>query len=282
MPTQVNGTSANESPALAQQEETSQVYLGQWQKLISTTNWEKGRIIHEWRQSLSAAGAAPQECSDETWSQRVGNVSSQHVGRLRRVYERFATSREGYPGLYWSHFQAALDFDDAEMWLEGAVQNGWSVSQMRRRRWEVLGSLTEQEPREGEVFEAELDEDFDPTAADGLSEVRDPAASRTAASDDQEEAISDDAPEDSREMAEDEAAPFVSHEDGEGAADMESPVRPFAELPSLPDDVQDACESFKLAILRHKLAGWEEISRDDLLATLDALKQVALAPAGED
>src|SRR6478609_9198348 len=109
MPAPVNGSTTSESSALAQQEETSQVFLGQWQTLVSTTNWEKGRIIHEWRQSLTAAGASPQECSDETWSQRVGNVSSQHVGRLRRVYERFSAGREEYPGLYWSHFQVALD-----------------------------------------------------------------------------------------------------------------------------------------------------------------------------
>jgi hypothetical protein len=46
----------------------------------------------------------------------------------------------------------------------------------------------------------------------------------------------------------------------------------------MPDDLQAAFESFKLAILRHKLAGWVEIPRDDLLHTLDALKQLALAP----
>jgi len=43
-----------------------------------------------------------------------------------------------YEGLYWSHLQAALDWDDAEMWLEGAIQNQWSVSQMRGQRWETL------------------------------------------------------------------------------------------------------------------------------------------------
>jgi hypothetical protein len=35
-----------------------------------------------------------------------------------------------------------------------------------------------------------------------------------------------------------------------------------------------------LAILRHKLAGWQEISRDDLLGTLDAQKQLAMTPTG--
>jgi hypothetical protein len=57
------------------------------------------------------------------------------------------------------------------------------------------------------------------------------------------------------------------------------PVRPFAALPQLPDDLHDAFESFKLAILRHKLAEWKEVPCDDVLASLDGLKQLALAPA---
>ena len=47
------------------------------------------------------------EFSDDAWSRRVANVTPQHVGRLRRVFERFAAARGNYPGLYWSHFQAA-------------------------------------------------------------------------------------------------------------------------------------------------------------------------------
>jgi hypothetical protein len=55
--------------------------------------------------------------------------------------------------------------------------------------------------------------------------------------------------------------------------------RPFANLPRLPEDVAAAFEQFKLAILTHKMAGWTEISRDDLLAALDALKELLLQPA---
>ena len=54
--------------------------------------------------------------------------------------------------------------------------------------------------------------------------------------------------------------------------------RPFANLPDLPDDVAEAFEQFKLVILAHKMADWNDISRDDLLASLDALKELALTP----
>jgi hypothetical protein len=50
-------------------------------------------------------------------------------------------------------------------------------------------------------------------------------------------------------------------------------------LPELPADVAEAMELFKLAILAHKVAGWRDISRRDLLAVLDSLRQLALAPA---
>src|SRR5438270_10100954 len=122
-------------------DEASAPFLGQWNRLVSTTNWEKGRIIHDWRQALVAAAAPASEHADEAWSTRVGNVTGQHIGRLRRVYERFDALRGEFPSLYWSHFQAALDWDDAEMWLEGAYQSGWSVAEMRRERAAALGSL---------------------------------------------------------------------------------------------------------------------------------------------
>ncbi len=139
-------------------EHASQEFIGRWNRLVSTTNWEKGRIIQQWREALIDVGAAAQEYSDETWSRRVGGVTGQHAGRLRRVYQRFGASYGKFPGLYWSHFQAAVDWDDAEMWLEGAVHSQWSVNAMRNQRWETLGQTAEDSP----VIESEVDEDFEP------------------------------------------------------------------------------------------------------------------------
>ena len=55
-------------------------------------------------------------------------------------------------------------------------------------------------------------------------------------------------------------------------------MRPFADLADLPDDVADACERFKLAILKRRREGWTDISCDDLVAALDSLGQLARAP----
>ena len=144
---------AAENPLI---ETASSEYLGRWNRLVSTTNWEKGRIVAEWREALIEAGARRPPTTDEAWSRRVGSVTPQHTGRLRRVYQRFASMRETYAGLYWSHFQAALDWDDAEMWLEGAVQNRWSIAQMQGERSRTLGALVEENV---EATAVEVDED---------------------------------------------------------------------------------------------------------------------------
>jgi hypothetical protein len=251
---------------LATIDNTSEAYLGEWKRLVSTTNWEKGRIIAAWRIALIEADAPASEFSDDAWSQRVGNVTPQHVGRLRRVHERFGEVRETYAGLFWSHFQAALDWNDAELWLEGAVQNDWSVAHMRRQRWEALGASDDLKPRESDIITAELDEDVD-TFEDRQPEV---------AFDDELEATQ--IAENNETDHEDDDEPADSSTAEESSAAAAAPAhRPFAELPSLPADLTDAFESFKLCIVHHRQDGWREISLDDMLASLDALKELALA-----
>lgn len=243
-------------------------FVGRWNELVSTTNWAKGRLIAEWRDALCKSGAHVTEYSDEAWARLVSGVTSQHVGRLRRAHERFGEVREQYPGLYWSHFQAALDWDDAEMWLEGAIGNAWSVSRMRAARWETHGGA----PDDGaatRVVEAQLDED----SYHALSGPPPEAKPREA--DGGDRPSFGDTPE-----ADEQDAPFDAPVDAvEPAADRAPRVRPFADVAKLPDDVAEAFEQFKLVILTHKLTGWDAISRDDLVGALEALKALALAPS---
>ncbi len=264
-------TPSSDTPLSEAATESSPPFVGQWNGLVSTTNWEKGRIIGDWRTALEESGAEVTEYSDEAWAQLVGHVTSQHVGRLRRVHDRFGKVREEYEGLYWSHFQSALDWDDAEMWLEGGVTNGWSVSQMRAARWEAVGAPDGVKPTESEVIEAELDED-----------------SYTSLADQQKEGdFNENAAE--AETVNRETAPSESAGEGESDGDSsastepaEQRVRPFEQLGELPDDLAEAFEQFKLVILSHKLTGWEAISQSDMLESLDALKALALAPPAED
>ena len=258
-------------------DQTSDQFVGQWKKLVSTTNWEKGRIIHEWREALRESEAPATEYSDEAWCRRVGHVTPQHVGRLRRVFHGFSAVREDYPGLFWSHFQAALDWTDAEMWLEGAVQNGWSIAQMRALRHETLGTLADDEAAQAETEEP-WDDDAEPVnqgevVGSTVQPVRDPGRSVDESAEDDADTLFDEAEPDQEPTTAQRAA--KPNETG----DPVEPFKPFAALPPLPADVNDAFEAYKLCILRHKLAGWQEIARDDLVASLESLKQLALAPA---
>ena len=289
-------------------EEASREYVGQWNRLVSRTNWDKGKVIYEWRESMIASGVPNQLFSDEAWSRRVGNVTSQHVGRLRRVYERFGSTFQNYEGLYWSHFQAALDWDDAELWLEGASQNRWSVSAMRKARWVAIGAPPELKPREEDIVLSELDEDvaagMDSGALSGLNGTAalptreqmgkiqaDGVVSNTArgVSEYGETKIQDtdlgegngefdfsDTDRDPRAVP-----PAIDSENGSDWGTQEdemrgsvTPQRLFENLPPLPSDLDEAMEMFKLAILNHKLANWSQITKDDVLLVLAALREL--------
>jgi len=249
----------------------SEPFVGRWNRLVSTTNWEKGRIIHQWRDALVAESASPAEFADDAWAQLVGGVSGQHVGRLRRVYQRFAAVSEKFPGLFWSHFQAALDWSDAEMWLEGAVQSGWSVARMREQRWETLGRVESDRPRESDIVAEERDEDEFPKEVSGTyAEVQGPRHEGPDFGDDESAAGT------SRSLS-----PSDSGADREYSPPPIELVQPFAALPDLPDDLAEAFESFKLALLRHKTENWQQVSLSDVLQVIDSLKALVLAPSSD-
>ena len=250
----------------------SQKHIGQWNDLVSTTNWEKGRVICKWRKERMDAGADAREYSDEAWSRLVNDVTSQHVGRLRRTYQKHGNNHQKYKGLYWSHFYATLDWEDAEMWLEGAVQNDWSVSKMRHQRWETLGKVESDRPRESDIVTAEVDEglyvaqDTDEIAASKENFTTEPLREGPDFGGDDEVT----------QVSENTANVKTKDEDTSEKID---PVRPFANLPeNLPEDIVDAMEAYKLAIVRLKMAEWGECSADDVLYTLDALKVLVTAP----
>ncbi len=262
-------TDEQRSSESAPQNETVERFVGQWNRLVSTTNWEKGRIICQWREALIADGAAVTEYSDEAWAQLVGNVTSQHVGRLRRVFQRFGELTDQYEGLYWSHFQAAHDWDDAEMWLEGAIQNQWSVSQMRGKRWETLG--TPPEAQRAEVEQGEfLDESETPvpsSAGDDNTKVGTVASSTTSV-----KSLSS-----TDETSTDSSPKSAEPHESSPAKEKSNRKRLNVDVESLPDDLADAFESFKLAIIAHRHDGWSETTPETVVECLNALRELALA-----
>jgi len=246
-------------------DELSQEFVGSWNRLVSQTNWDKGRVIFAWRTKLMQADAPQQAYTDEDWSRRVGNVSPQHVGRLRRVFERFGDTRANYQNLYWSHFQVALDWDDAEMWLEGAVQNRWSVAAMRISRCEALGIPVDKKP----IIDAEMDEDVNPRNDSDLHAGAHFGEVGLAA----EKTRKGDHDEDDDELGKGkryrEKQDYISDPNSPSTGELLSGLK---KIDKLPDDLKDAFEQLKIAILSHKLTEWKEADPKQVASLLDDLK----------
>ncbi len=267
---------ALETPSeLDQQAQTvTEPFVGQWHTLISQTNWEKGKIISEWRSALISAEAASSSFSDETWAKQVGAVTSQHVGRLRRVHERFGTTSSSYPGLFWSHFLAAIDWDDAELWLEGAMQSKWSISEMRKTRWESSGGDPKNAPKDEELITSEVDDDYDALTAESEEESDREKRDRLESSGPLAEGP---------DFGDEDYDPSMAGDSQPGDPPFESesfdaskdPGNPFVGLPDLPPDVSDAMEQFKLCIVRHRSSKWSDITQKQMFDVLDALKLFA-------
>lgn len=264
----------------APKSEDSQQFIGKWNRLISTTNWEKGKIICEWREALIEADAEVTQYSDEAWAQLVGGVTSQHVGRLRRVSQRFGDASEQYEGLHWSHFQACLDWDDAEMWLEGSIQNGWSVSQMRGKRWETVGTTPEDQQAEVAQVAAEQDteaqaEDNQAGKSDSLAPTNSSVNSLAEITDSGNGPTANEG-ELPKKNPNSERSPLDSAATTDPA---EKRTRLSVDVESLPDDLAEAFESFKLAIIAHRRENWRDTTPASVVECLESLKQLATADA---
>ncbi|MDR3181974.1 MAG: hypothetical protein LBT89_03490 [Planctomycetaceae bacterium] len=256
-------------------DELSAPHIGQWNRLVSQTNWEKGTCILRWRSDIIAAGLPNTVYSDDAWGRRVG-ISPQHVSRLRRVAERFADTQKNYAGVYWSHFNAALDWDDAELWLEGAVQNGWSVAQMKVQRAETVGALEDLKPRDEDIYVAEIEEDSYYTAESVNRQAPQTIEERTAAIGaaditegfDAGEVKLPESPETkpSKKPKKPVAVP--------GAAENTSTAEALSKLQclSLPEEFAEPVESLKLALLNHKAAGWKQVPQQCLADLFDSFK----------
>ena len=256
-------------------DQLSEPLVGKWNVLVSQTNWEKGTLILRWRSELIAAGQPNTVYSDEAWARRVGNVTAQHVGKLRRVAERFGEKHHDFARLYWSHFNAALEWNDAELWLEGAVQSDWSVAQMQVQRWDALGVSNAHKPQEGDIFVAELDEDaFSRQSSQNRIEGRNAEIGAVDPLVGFEPTI---VPDTLAESPQKKKPKKTKAKHSELDSNTPSTVEVLVSLKGIstfPADVAEPLELLKVAVLNHKLAGWKAISAEQMRKSLDDLKML--------
>lgn len=89
--------------------------------------WEFGKVASEFHQRYS------REHADQRLGDEVG-WSQQTVQFRRAAWERFSEIYSTWSRLSWAHFKTAVDWNDAEEWLEKANENKWSVSRMKEER----------------------------------------------------------------------------------------------------------------------------------------------------
>lgn len=260
-------------------DEIASEFVGFWNLLVSQTNWEKGKVIHSWREKLQAAGLPKRVYSDDALSQRIGNVSPQHVGRLRRVYERFG-DREVLPNLFWSHYQAALDWDDADEWLEKASNEKLSVAQTRIARWEKYGPTLQTKPRDEDIVDAEQDEDVNPFNDSNSEEI----VSGQSLKETKEDAEKETKKQKKSKKKEDELGEFGGEEEpweAEAKAGVTfttaDVLDAIGKLEALPEDLNEAMESLKISILTHKLEKWETVTPILVAQYLSELKRLLVS-----
>lgn len=255
----------------------SSPFVGRWNELVSRTNWEKGHIISQWRQTLMDSGVPSTDYSDEAWARQVGGVTAPHVGRLRRVYDRFGATCESYPALSWTHFLTAMDWDDAPLWLQGASDGGWSVSALRKQRSETLGLDFD----ESGIVTSDIDEDFvnhesrhkdassftQPGQGGGSSKKYDAEAGGVSSGPIGEGPDFGDEESLNRMQTTTASTAAESSLDEPSAGTL---VQPFAGLPALPGDLAEAIELLKLSIVRHKASGWQDVEIDTVRAYMSA------------
>ncbi len=249
--------------------EVSEGFVGQWNQLISTTNWKKERSF--WNGGKPSSRLKHLRHRIAT---RLGQSGWRSYLAARRAASKglrtIRKQSEDLSQALLSHFLAASDWDDAELWLEGATQSQWSISEMRDARWKATGAQPETRPRNEELAGNMVDEDYVPISEveSGQDEEEKERLGSTGplyeGPDFGEEA---EASKDSL-SEEDDDVPFEVEEDGV----REPIVNPFAGLPALPTDVAEALEQFKLAVVRHRASKWTEISQESMLSVVDALR----------
>lgn len=108
-------------------EDTEAALIARAVTALSHCNWEVGECAALWTKRFARGR------TDADFAALVG-LSSDQVYQRRRVWETFGDVANNYPQLKWSHFYAALNWDDASECLQWAQDVQAGVAEMRAWR----------------------------------------------------------------------------------------------------------------------------------------------------
>lgn len=134
-------------------EETEASLIQRAQVAVSQCNWEVGECAAVWTRRFARGR------TDADFAALV-SLSSDQVYQRRRVWETFADVYQNYATLKWSHFYAAITWDDASECLQWADDVHAGVAEMkawrRAQRGENLNEAAMDDALEGIPSEPSL------------------------------------------------------------------------------------------------------------------------------
>jgi len=107
--------------------ETEQQLVHRAQEALSQCRWVVGECAAQWTIRYARGR------TDADFGAQLG-LSGDQVYQRRRVWECFAEIRDQYKVLKWSHFYAALTWDDAQDCLQWAEETQSTVAEMKAWR----------------------------------------------------------------------------------------------------------------------------------------------------
>lgn len=113
--------------ATATSDETESALIARALSALSRCNWEVGECAAQWTKRFARGR------TDADFASLVG-LSADQVYQRRRVWETFGDVCGNYSYLKWSHFYAALNWDDAAECLQWAQDVQAGVAEMRAWR----------------------------------------------------------------------------------------------------------------------------------------------------
>lgn len=131
-----------ERPATVETESEADL-VNRAREALSRCHWEIGECADKWTERYSRGR------TDADFGALIG-LSGDQVYQRRRVWQRFGEIADQFENLRWSHFYAALNWDDADDCLKWADDVKATVIQMkawrRAQHGEDLSEASEEEP----------------------------------------------------------------------------------------------------------------------------------------
>lgn len=132
---------------MADKHETEEQLITRAQGALSHCNWELGECAAKWTRKYARGR------TDADFGALIG-LSGDQVYQRRRVWETFSDVSGSYPKLKWSHFYAALTWDDAAECLQWAADIEATVAEMKAWRRAQHGEDLSEAPESGEWDQA--------------------------------------------------------------------------------------------------------------------------------